>query len=67
MKKNIQRLLHVTWLILLTVTIYNSVEALKGNAAYCSGMYCELQSDCWLPCVCNNLDNTCYSVIEDSI
>jgi hypothetical protein len=63
MKKHFWRLLQISWLVLAVVTIYNSIWTLEVDASYCSGMYCETQNDCGLPCVCNGADNTCYSVL----
>jgi hypothetical protein len=62
MRKNIWRLLQVTWLALAMLTIYNSMWTLGSGASYCSGMFCASNSDCGDACACNSLDSTCYEV-----
>jgi hypothetical protein len=62
MRKNIWRLLQVTWLALAMLTVYNSMWALRSGPSYCSGMSCVSASDCGDACACNGQDNTCYDV-----
>ena len=67
MKRNFWRPLQITWLVLATLTTYNSIWAFENDASYCSGMFCQTHSDCGMPCFCNGLDNTCYNVEQSQI
>ncbi len=67
MKKNIWRMLQITGLILAIFTTYNSILTLNSGASYCSGMYCESNNDCGIPCFCNSLDFTCYNPSRSTI
>jgi hypothetical protein len=67
MKKNIWRLMQITWLALAMLTVYNSIRALGSDASYCSGMYCMNESDCGSECICNGLDNLCYEATQSTI
>lgn len=61
MKKNIWRPLQIAWLALAMFTAHNSILALTGDASYCSGMYCEKDSDCGRPCSCDVSNFICYN------
>jgi hypothetical protein len=64
MKKYIWRLLQITLLVLVVIAIHDSILALNSKDNYCSGMYCEIDNDCAIPCFCNLSDNRCYNTIE---
>ena len=61
MKKNIWTLLQITWLVVAMFTVQISMQALKSEASYCSGMYCESTSDCGVPCFCDSRNFMCYN------
>jgi hypothetical protein len=67
MRKNIWRLLQITWLVLAMLTVYNSMRALGSGASFCSGLSCDSQSDCGDACFCSGLDSTCYDVEQPTI
>jgi hypothetical protein len=60
MKKNILRIVQITWMALALLTAYHSVKAFSNNPSYCSGMYCAGGSDCGTACFCSGRDSTCY-------
>jgi hypothetical protein len=64
MKRNIWRLLQITLLVLVVITLHDSVSALNNNDNFCSGMYCESDNDCAIPCFCGLQDNRCYNTLE---
>jgi hypothetical protein len=64
MKKHIWRLLQITLLVLVVSTIHDSILALNSNNNYCSGMWCESDNDCAIPCFCSLLENRCYNTTE---
>jgi hypothetical protein len=64
MKKNIHRLLQIGLLALAAFATYGSIGALKGDADYCAGMYCDSNQDCGSACFCNGQDHTCYDLAE---
>jgi hypothetical protein len=61
MKKNIWKPLQITWLVVALFTAHASIQALKTEASYCSGMYCESTSDCEIPCFCDSRNFMCYN------
>ena len=67
MKKNIWRLMQITWLALAMLTVYNSVQILRSGADYCSGMSCVSAADCGTECICNGLDNLCYAITQPTL
>jgi hypothetical protein len=67
MKKNIWRLMQITWLALAMLTVYNSMRVLGSGADYCSGLSCVSESDCGTACICNGLDNLCYAIPQPTL
>jgi hypothetical protein len=60
MNKSILNVLLLSVIFITMLTSYNSVLALRSSVAYCSGLYCNSQSDCGTSCFCSYLDNKCY-------
>lgn len=61
MKKNIWKPLQITWLVVAMFTAQASIQALKTEASFCSGLYCESNSDCEAPCFCDSVNFMCYN------
>jgi hypothetical protein len=61
MKKYIWKPLQITWLVVALFAAQSSIQALKSEASYCSGMYCESTSDCGVPCFCDSVNFMCYN------
>jgi hypothetical protein len=67
MKNKIWMPLQIALLVLVMFTTYNSILALNSGDRYCSGLYCESNNDCGLPCYCAASDHTCYNPYEAKI
>lgn len=64
MKKKIWTPLQITWLVIAMFTAQTSIQALKSEASYCSGMYCESNRDCGVPCFCDGANFMCYNASQ---
>lgn len=64
MKKHVLTLLRITWMFVAVFIAQTSVQALKNDASFCSGLYCESNSDCEAPCFCDSLNFMCYNASQ---